>query len=109
MEPRAKRILLFIFLFIVVYLSLLSYFVHRHELAHAHIAEYFGYHPGEVFVHDGAVSLSTGVPVSDLNTPKYWAYLAAQSSVDASGYQLLAVLPVLSATLAGVLVFIIGS
>ena len=91
-----NRVLTFLVLFVVFDLLILGYVVYRHERVHAKVAEYFGYSPGGVHFLGESVSLSTAVPVSDLNTCKYWAYLAAQSSVDAVGYHVLMLVPVLA-------------
>ncbi len=84
---------LFVFVFLLVWALLFAIFVDAHERTHRQIARYFGY-PSDVpsFTSEG-VSTPTYVPASDLNTPKYWAYLAAQSSVEAVGYQLFPFLP----------------
>ena len=102
-----RPLLVFLVLFILIDGAMLAYVIYKHERVHAHVAEYFGYSPGDVVFRGGAISQSVGVPVSELNTPKYWAYLAAQSSVDAVGYHLLMLVPFLSATFAGVFTWLI--
>jgi len=97
-----SRLLTFLVLFIIFDVALLGYVTYKHEKVHTKVAEYFGYDAYDIVLREGAISTATGVPASDLGTCKYWAYVAAQSSVDAAGYHVLMLVPAISAVLAGV-------
>lgn len=98
---------IFLAFFVLFDLVLLGYIAYKHEQVHAKVAHYFGYHTEGAILRPGAYSQVIDIPVSDFNTCKYWAYLAAQSSVDAVGYHLLMIVPVLAALLAGVFTWLV--
>lgn len=97
------RSLKYFLLFSAFFFFLLTIvFILNHERAHAKVSQYFGYPSGAVVLTAKAISTPTYIPVVELNTPKYYAYLSAQSAVDAVGYQLMAFIPFISLLLGGV-------